>query len=420
MRAANQKTMQLNSKELASLAFVIASFAIHATAGEMTAETTPIAPEPKPAKGWCDALKSIGSLYDNADNPVISKFALFGRFQYQAAYLDGEDVNGLDYDDTYDEYRRVRIGAKAELFQHLTLKANINLVNDGRPSGSELDWGYQSFDIATLTFDIQKAFGLDGLDELAVSYGRQKFNLSQEARTSSTKILTPERSAISNKVYGSYRPTGVLVGGVRGRWSGLLGIFSTEVDEEFIAGWGEGQAYQARLGYAVTDNLILFGDVVYADNEDGGEDDIWDYEWATSLSAEYSQGRFGLNTDVIYGDNGDQAAERDGDFWGFVAIPYYWLVEDRLQLVGRYAYQGSEEDEGIRVNSRYLRRQHDDNNVDLNGGRGDSHHAIYAGLNYYLCGHNAKVFAGLEYDDFDTPAGDADSLTYWLGFRSYF
>jgi hypothetical protein len=409
--------MQSNTQKIGFLAVAISSFA---NAGEITMETPPTAPEPTPAKGWCDALKSIGTLYEDPDNPIISEFSVFGRFQYQAAYLDGDDVNGLSYDDTYDEYRRVRIGAAAELFQYFTLKANINLVSDGRPSGGDLDWDYQSFDTATLSFDLQEAFSLEGFDELAVSYGRQKFALSHEAVASSKKILTFERSAISNKVYGAYRPTGLVLEGARGPWSGLLAVFSTEVDDEFVAGWDEGQAYQARLGYAVNDNLTIFGDVVYADNKDGGEADVWGYDWATSLSAEYSQGRFGLNTDFIYGDNGDQPADRDGDFWGFVAIPYYWLIEDRLQLVGRYAYQGSEENEGIRVNSRYLRREHDDNRVDLNGGRGDSHHAVYAGLNYYLCGHNAKIIAGIEYDEFDTPAGDADSMTYWLGFRSYF
>ena len=46
-----------------------------------------------------------------------------------------------------------------------------------------------------------------------VNYGRHKFVLGQEARTSSTKLLTVERSAISNKVYGSYRPTGLSVDG---------------------------------------------------------------------------------------------------------------------------------------------------------------------------------------------------------------
>ena len=77
--------------------------------------------------------------------------------------------------------------------------------------------------------------------------------------------------------------------------------------------------------------------------------------------------------------------------------------------------------EGIRVNSRYGRRLESlESTSDFNDGRGDSHQSAYAGLNYYLCDHNAKFMGGVEYQQMDTPAGDFDTLTYILAFRSCF
>ena len=52
--------------------------------------------------------------------------------------------------------------------------------------------------------------------------------------------------------------------------------------------------------------------------------------------------------------------------------------------------------------------------------RSDEHHSVYAGLNYFLCGHNAKIMGGVEYENLQTMIGDVDALTWWLAFRSYF
>ena len=56
----------------------------------------------------------------------------------------------------------------------------------------------------------------------------------------------------------------------------------------------------------------------------------------------------------------------------------------------------------------------------MNSGRGDSHHSLYAGLNWYLCGHNAKIMTGVEYQTIDTPDGDEDATTLLLAYRMYF
>ncbi len=157
---------------------------------------------------------------------------------------------------------------------------------------------------------------------------------------------------------------------------------------------------------------------------------LWGYEWATSLAAVYDAGEWGLIVNGIYGDNGsgrlgNLAANRQGNFWGLVVMPYYWIVEDKLQAVVRYQYQGAEESRGIRVNSRYTRADHGfPVNATIAGGRGNEHHALYGGVNWLLCGHNLKLQTGLEYEWLNAPGagteGDVAATTAWFGFRTCF
>lgn len=367
---------------------------------------------------WCDWLQSKpGTLLKNADNPFIQGFQIGGRFQYQAAYLDGEDVNGRDFNDTYDEYRRVRIETKTDFLRFFSANIKINMVNDGRRSGNDLDWGYDTFDEAVFTFDIKKAFGAGGLDELKLNYGRHKFNFTEEVHMSSKEIYTFERSAIANKLYGANsRPTGVTLDAALGKWSGTVGLFSGEDDSEFIGGWNDGQAYYLSLAHETNDEWRFVLDLVV--NDESGTDDFLGYDWATAFNAIYEKDRFGAVSTIAFGEN-NRAGTQGGSFHALMVMPYYWVVEDRLQAVFQYQYAGASEDRGINANGRYLNSQHS-TGVNVNGGRGDELHTLYAGLNYHLCGDNAKIMAGVEYASLDTPRGDVTTLTWLVGFRTFF
>ena len=392
-------------------------------------EAPPIeAPASNPGD-WCSWLQNKpGILYKNKENPFIQEFQIEGRFQYQLGYVDGEDIAGGDFNEKYDEYRRVRLGVKAKFLQYFGLKYQVNLVDDNRNSNpsNDLDWGYEDIDEAYISFDLAKALGNTGFDELSLVYGRQKFVFGTEAHTSSTKLLTVERSALANKVYGSFRPTGLTLEGARGPVSFAASLYSATTDgadnREFN-GWQDGYSVLLNLGYQVSDELLLRGDFTYNEGEPRNENSVMNYHWAVGFGAEYVAGQWGLNADVIYGDNGGsdfQSAansERRDDFYGLQVTPWMWLIDKKLQLVGQYQYQGSEGDEGVRINSRYGRA---DGIAGINSGRGDSHHSIYGGLNYYLCGHNAKVQAGIEYQTMDAPTGDFDTTTYLLAFRTFF
>jgi hypothetical protein len=386
------------------------------TAGQ--ASPAPAPAEPSNPGNWCEWLQDdAGLLYENKENPWIQSFQIGGRFQYQAAYLEGDDVNGRDFNDTYDEYRRVRFDTEIKFLKYFGADFIVNMVNDGRPGGNDLDWGYDTFDIAVFSFDIKKAFGAGPLDDLKLNYGRFKFNMTEEVHMSSKKILTIERSAIANKLYGANsRPTGVTLDAALGDWSGTVGVFSGEDDSEFIGGWNDGEAYYLTLAHQTTDEWRLGLDFVI--NNEAGNDDYLGYAWAGAFNAIYEKDRFGTLATVVLGENNDTGI-RGGSFHSLMVMPYYWLVEDRLQAVVQYEYLGASESEGIRTNSRYVRAQHSPG-VNVNDGRGDQLHTLYAGLNYHICGDNLKIMTGIEYASLDTPAGDVDALTYLVAFRTYF
>jgi hypothetical protein len=331
---------------------------------------------------WCEWLQNKpGTLYKNKENPILQSFNLSGRFQYQAAYFEGEDVNGRDFNDTYDEYRRVRIETKTDFLQFFSANIKLNMVNDGRRSGVDLDWGYDTFDEAVFSFDIKKAFGAGALDSLKLNYGRHKFNMTEEVHMSSKEILTIERSAIANKLYGANsRPTGVTLDAAIGKWSGAVGVFSGEDDSEFIGGWNDGQAYYLSLFHDTTDEWRLRLDFVV--NDESGADDFLGYGWATALNAIYEKDRFGTISTIAFGEN-NAAGDQGGSFHSLMVMPYYWIVEDRLQAVFQYQFPVPAKAKASAptavMSDRCTARA-----SNVNSGRGDELHTLYAGLNYHF------------------------------------
>jgi len=384
----------------------------------------------------CEWMSSKpGTLYKNAENPLLQELVLGGRVQWQAAYFTGSDVNGYDFSDEYTELRRFRIEPSAAFLRYFKVKAGINLATDTRfEPGGELDWGYKDFDEALLTLDVRKAFGIDHVDALSITYGRHRVSVGQEVHTTTKELLTIERSAIANKAHGSTRPTGFSVNVAKGPWSVTGGVFSTDEgfpsgNNEFLGGWNDGLAYYTSLSFKQSEDLVFIFDFLYNDAAaTRGEDSLWTFGWSSSLAADYDAGPWGVLVNAFYGDNGGAdngvvRPDRAGDFWGLVAMPHVWIVGEKLEAVLRYQYAGSSAAQGLRTNSRYFRADHGPV-ADVNDGRGNEHQALYAGLNYYFCGHNLKVQSGVEYDWVNSPGtgidGESAAFTWWFGFRSFF
>lgn len=411
-------------KRLATTLLGLAAAGGAALAGDEPAPVELAPPAPAGGCDWCQCLTKLGDpIYENDDAMLIQAVKFFGRAQLQFAAIDGEDVNGNDFSDTFDEIRRLRFGTEVKALKYFTLKANANFENDQTPSGGDRDIGYDSLDVATVAFDAGKLLGGGGIvDSLVLEYGRFKVDVGHEVHESSKKIKTVERSAPANKLYPE-RMTGGKIKAKKGNLSFAAAVFTTDHSAE-IANWGSGEAYYANVTYELGNGDEILLDFLYNDANATDDNEITDnvgmelYEWALSLAYSGKRGPWEFMVNASIGDNGDVSNEyRSGTFYGLVVMPSYWVIADKLEAVARYSFQASEEDEGIRSNSRYLRRDH---GGDVASGRGDQHHSIYGGLNYYFCGHNAKAMAGVEYETLDTMYGDVEALTWWLAWRMYF
>ncbi len=366
---------------------------------------------------WCSGLKGIGNLYSNDDAKFIQKVKLFGRLHAQYAYTDGEDVNGDDFSEGFDDLRRLRLGAEVKFLNHFILMGRANFATDDARSGDGRTLGFQDWDELKLTYTRKNMLGFD---QVSASYGRHKVGVGAEARESSKKLRTVERTAISNKVFDN-RYTGILLNAKKGDWSGTAGYLSLD-ETDAIGNFDHGNAFYLLSEHKLATGNLSF-DFFYNLDADGtdGDEVFVGYEWAATAAYLTTVGSWNLDTQIVFGDNGGAdyqgSDSRTGNFWGVIIEPSKFIIEDKLEFVARYSYQGSEEDEGIRSNSRYARGDHGGN---VNGGRGDSHHSIYAGLNYHFCGHNSKLLVGVEYEDLDTPNGDVEATTLWSAYRIHF
>ena len=383
--------------------------------------------EPK-SRSICEWIEdSPGLLYESDDNPYIQSWEIGGRFQYQAAYLAGKDVNGRHFHDTYDEFRRVRLDTELQFLRFLKAELSVNLVDDRRFRDSypfDLSWGYDTIDQLTMEIDFDEAFDLKFLDKLEFTYGKMKVAVGEEAHQSSREIITIERSAIIDRIGGEEgRPTGGMLSLGRGDWELSLGVFSGDANTEYLGSWNDGQFYYASLEWEPTKRWRFVFDQIM--NDPDGIDLALGYAWASSLAGVYTGDRWGILVNGVYGDNGGVQEghvrqRRQGDFWGCVVMQWYWLLEDKLQFVVSYEYQASEELEGIRLDSRYVRARHQDVLVDVGRGRGDLSHKIYAGLNYYICGHRSKIMGGVSHTELRARRGDVSAMSYLIAYRGYF
>ena len=399
-----------------------------ATTSTMAGPVAAIADAPANNGDFCSWLQNKpGTLYKNNDNPYIQEVGIFGRVQYQQAWIDG-DAGGEDFwYNSEGQFRRVRLGAQIKFLNLFTLKSNADMVADTRPSGGDLHLGYANIYEATLTFNAKKAFNISSHDKFNIGYGKAKVALAQEAVTTSKKIKTIERSAIANKVFPT-NLTGAWIDAKHGKLSYYVGVFSTTRENE-IADWNTGELYAARATYDFTDSTSFDKasaqvGFIYADH-DGPADTTVSFDWAASAAVSVQQGRANYMANVIFGENRDDAAAtRGGNFWGVVLMPSYWITENRLEAVLRYQYAHASQDQGIRLNSRYARNAGDtrkESIAALRNGRGDEHHSVYLGLNYYFCENNSKIMAGIEWDDISSDGNDVyEGITYGLAYRMYF
>ncbi len=376
--------------------------------------------------GFCQWWSgSPGELYRNKRNPWIQQIEINGRFHYQFGRVQGEDVRGNSFSQNFDEFRRARVSAEIDFLKFFEIEVGANFVDDNRfqaeaPNG--LDWGFDSFDSAVISFDLGKAFGSGPFDDIELKFGRMKLDISEEVQTSSNDLLVIERSAITDRLGGDdSRPTGATIEFEKNDWTLILGVFSNEADARFLSDWGDGIFYYGSLEWQPNDSWTLRADHVYA--QDRRIDSALGYRHGTAVSVIYESNYWGFSSDFIYGQNAlddERDPLREGNFYGGQITPWVWLLRDRVRLVARYQYARAEETEGIRLSNRYVRAQHFPPETDLDNGFGDENHSFYLGLNWRLCDRNIRLLSGVSHDLLSARTGDVSATTYLFAVRTSF
>ena len=172
-----------------------------------------------------------------------------------------------------------------------------------------------------------------------------------------------------------------------------------------------GTAVQVNIGRPL--NASTEWRLDYLFNEGGSDNDALDpFRHTVSLNSESQWRAFNLQTDLIIAESLDTGP---GDLFAVVLLPSV-AVTSQLHGVLRYTYLRSNEDDGIRLGSRYERR------VDqLSGDRGKKYQAVYAGANYLLYGNKLKLMLGLEHATLTrSSASTYQALSVLGAFRIYF
>ena len=370
-----------------------------------TSLTTSLATADEGNSTWIDSLKEFGKLHTGDEDSAVQEVKLFGRAHYQWNYSDGSSA-GESFDGNGDELRRLRAGASVEFLNGISALARLNLEKGGHRNTS---LGYSSFDELFIDYSLGSALGFDSA---SIGYGRFKVAVGGEEHESSKRIKTIERSNINNR-FGSIRPTGFLFQGEKDGTTYSAGVFSTERDRETWAKWKGGTAFYGSVEFDAMDGSVIL-DFLHA-NDSSNDQSIFDYKWVTSATYSRSLEKIDIFANATYGET------EDGNIYGFVLMPSTFLIDGKVELVGRYQYGHSAADSAVpkSSSSRGLRRVA--RNEGVGTGAGDANHTFYLGLNYFLQDHNSKFMTGIEYEDISGSVGrDLSGYTFWTAYRFYF
>ncbi|GAB5562459.1 MAG: hypothetical protein SynsKO_41060 [Synoicihabitans sp.] len=394
-------------------------------AGLLTAQDETDA-ESEPKSYWADLTDGTIDLFEDDDNPVVQRVRLSGRLHGQLADLKGDDARNRDFEERFEEFRRLRLEVEIDLLDFASLEVGADLVDDERfrPLSNRRTFGYQNLSDAYLSIDLENALDLDWVDDLDLQVGRQKVGVGFERDQSSNEILTVERSSLAEKLGGEVRrPTGALMEVEKSDFTLAFGYFSTTPADELAALEGDG-FYYTRLQYEPSKAWTFFAD--WTRSEANGPGRVKQgYAWATTLNIIYERKRHGFALMMARGNNGDARfsdirTRRQGEFSGAVVAPWFWLKKDYLQLVAQGQWQQSDQSEGIRVSSRYLRQIDDLPGLDVENGYGDDHRALYVGLNYHPWAGDSRLMFGISRDILETVRQPVESVTQWAAFRAVF
>lgn len=358
-----------------------------------------------------DRVWSHAKLWESEDEE--SYFALSGRLQADAYWFsaDEDDVpEGADNDASDMRWRRFRFGFKSEFGGGYTLQleADLDLNN-------QFDDQYNRLTDAYIGYSPGSAWDLKLL--------KQSVGFTLDGATSSKKLLTLQRNNLTNNLWATDEYfSGVHVSGNPGEhWTSRAGFFSGD-DSEEIGLSNVGYLTLLSLGHnfarkMALDEALVRVDYVYNSKDDDDQtDDDDDYErnatpdfrHTVTLATQWQSGGWGLSTDVSAG----HGLDRQSNLWGVALMPFYSFSEQQ-QVVLRYTYLDSSDDNGLKL-GRYER--------EVVSGKGNRYNEFYLGLNVYIYGQKLKWQTGLQYAKMEDDANDGGEYKGWgltTGLRTY-
>jgi phosphate-selective porin OprO/OprP len=374
-----------------------ATLTIALAAGPAAASTETEEPERDAVTRAFDRVWGFATLYQSADNPVLQRLALVGRFQVDFPVYDSNHGN---YDDP--QVRRFRAGAKSRWLQDFTLHAEVDIDLDCDRGEDCDDTEYEGLTDAYV--------GWDRYEELELKLGKISAPFTLDGATSSKRLITVERNNVSQNLWFTveYHAGGIAQGRVE-EWSYRAGAFSSSTKKEF--GTFDGGYF---LLFSLTRDLALWLDVPefsvtldYVYNEEDRDNlGTRDLGHVFSLHTRFDSGTWGIRGDL----SGGLGYEGQEDLVGLVLVPFY-SITPKFQVVVRYTHLSSSGRDGIRF-SRYDDR--------LDSARGGQYDEGFMGLNWFVYGHDFKIQTGVKYAVMTERPGPVGNYRGWgwtLGLR---
>ena len=387
-------------KTTITLSFALAASAAFAgTAEKITADTK--------AKSALDTLWNLPVLYKNDKNPIIEELDFTGRFQLDWFGIDSNKTKTFKQGDIdYTEIRRFRLGIDSWfLNRHLQLKATVDT--------SLASYHRQAVFYNRMT-DLYLNWKVS--DALSIRAGKFEPHFGYDREFSDNLHKFFERSVFDEQVFnntGNDYTSGASVLGKIGNWGYQAAIFSNQVNKEFgIFNGGSSELFEVSYDFSKamgSDKALWAVDYMHMDLN--GQSNVFNtMHNAAATYFDYQKGRFGLVTQVGYG-NGTSAK---GDLVSFMVMPTFYLIPDKLELITRYQYGTSDKANGITTQNRQIGT--------VGKFTGDTYHSAYVGLNWYVYGQKAKFMVGGQYDELSGGTGKSANYRGWttlVGFRMF-
>lgn len=357
------------------------------------------------SEGIYDKIWSMAKLYESKENPVLEEFSLASDFFIQWAhgsssrgsYGAGDLPASSRWGDT--DVRVWRLGFRAQVFQDFKLTALINVNPDWNPLYRDI-------------YDLTLVYAPDDTFNLGIGKQKGKF-FSQEYSLPTRELIVFDQALLVNTLIPR-GVTGAWVNGKAGSWIYSLAGYAGDYQKEF-SDFNAGAVIQAQIGYDFAQSLKVEKAVLRFDyqNSTSSRNSFGPgkFSHAFSLNTTLQNGRFYGYADVLGGiGTGSQ-----GDVWGVVITPTWFVIAKTLQLVLRYQYAHGDNN-GLKL-GRYESLAP---GLQDTKGTGGSYNAASLGLNWYLHGHKLKLMTAVEYNELAGGLKDFAGWTYLAGVRLAF